>query len=536
MRHFSRLLAFVLVLAGSVGLEAAEKPNVVFILADDLGIGDVECFGGEKCQIPTPNFDRIAREGVKFTDAHPDVSHCVPTRMALMTGRHPWRYAAPKENGPWGYLTPRFSTDTFTLGNLMKNAGYRTGYIGKWHLGTIMPTTDGKVQGPENVDFTKPLVVSPNDYGFDQTFILPGSLDMFPYVFIKNGVFQGSVTAQKGWSAFNRIGPAAEDFVDTKVIGTFTTEAEKFITAPQDESQPFFLFLALTSPHTPVSPSRNFEGQSGLGLYGDFVYETDHCVGRVLDALEAAGLSENTMVIATSDHGAAAYAGNIRKATPFQFRELEQLGHYSGGGYRGFKFSIYEGGLRIPFVARWPKVIPAGRECDELIGLVDLMATLSQITGEEIPDGAGPDSISFLPLLDNPQAEGNREEMILQSTHGFAVRQENWKLTLCPGSGSAGRFGNRPRTQDAWKSAVESAGRVTDPRELLKAPYVQLFNLSDDPSESKNLAAEHPEKVREMFAIFETAIKRGRVTPGPNLENDRRVNPWQSVPRFVFKK
>lgn len=536
MRILNALTALVVLFTGVAALSAAEKPNVVFILADDLGIGDVECFGGEKCQIPTPNFDRIAQEGMKFTDAHPDVSHCVPTRMALMTGRHPWRYANPKQNGPWGYLTPRFSTDTFTLGDLMQRAGYRTGYIGKWHLGTTMPTTDGKVQGPENVDFTKPLIVSPNDYGFDDTFILPGSLDMFPYVFVKNGVFQGSVTAQKGWSAFNRVGPAAEDFVDTEVIGKFTTEAEKFIATPQLKSQPFFLFLALTSPHTPVSPSKSFEGKSGLGLYGDFVHETDHCVGRVLDALDAAGLSENTLVIATSDHGAAAYAGNIRQATPFQFRELEQLGHYSGGGYRGFKFSIYEGGLRIPFVAKWPKVIPAGQESDELIGLVDLMGTLSQITGVEIPEGSGADTISFLPLLKDPSAEGTRKEMILQSTHSFAIRRENWKLTLSPGSGSAGRFGNRPISQESWKAAVENSGRVSQSSELLSAPYVQLFNLDIDPEETNNLAADHPEKVQELFSVFQTAIDRGRATPGPNLKNDRPINPWQHVPRFVFQK
>lgn len=534
----TRLMLLLIVCSGIVVSDsiAAEKPNVVFILADDLGIGDVECFGGDKCQIPTPNFDRIAREGVKFTDAHPDVSHCIPTRMALMTGRHPWRFATPKESGPWAFLTPRFSTDTFTLGNLMQNAGYRTGYVGKWHLGTVMPTTDGQTQGPTNVDYTKPLLVSPNHYGFDETFILPGSLDMFPYVFARNGVFQGKVTAQKGWSAFNRVGPAAEDFEDTKVLDTFSTEAEKFIADPKHKTEPFFLFLALTSPHTPVSPSKSFEGKSGIGIYGDFVHETDHCVGRVLDALEDAGLSENTLVIATSDHGAAAYAGNIRKATPFQFRELEQLGHYSGGGYRGFKFSIYEGGLRIPFVAKWPGVIPAGKECDELIGLVDLMATFSEITGSKIPAGSGPDSISFLPLLKEPESEGRRTDLVLQSTHAFAVRQGNWKLAICPCSGSAGRYGNLPKAEDAWKQAVADFGKTPEKSDLLSAPFVQLFDLKNDPGETKNLAAQNPGKVNALIGVLNKTIERGRATPGPELKNDTPVDPLFRVPRFVLKK
>jgi arylsulfatase A-like enzyme len=539
MRFLSQLLllivAAVVVITG-VDVYAAEKPNVVFILADDLGIGDVECFGGDRCQIPTPNYDRLAREGVKFTDAHPDVSHCVPTRMALMTGRHPWRFAPPKENGPWGYLTPRFSTETFTLGNLMRQAGYRTGYVGKWHLGTKMLTTDGKVQGPTNVDFTKPLLISPNDYGFDETFILPGSLDMFPYVFIRNGVFQGEVTAQKGWSAFNRVGPAAEDFEDTKVLDTLSTQAEQFLADPNNQSQPFFLFLALTAPHTPISPSYDFEGTSGIGLYGDFVHETDHCVGRVLAVLDEHGLAENTLVIATSDHGAGAYAGNIRKATPFQFQELQKLGHYSGGIYRGFKFSVYEGGLRIPYVARWPKVIPPGSECNQVIGLVDTMATLADIADTQLSPQAGPDSFSFLPLLQNPSGPATRPTLVMQSSSAFTIRQGKWKLALCPGSGCAGRYGNRPTREEAWKSAREQFGRPPKRTELLQAPFVQLFDVDADPGETTNLAAEYPDKVAEVKALLDESISRGRTTPGPNLSNDRQVNSFPGVPGFIFKQ
>jgi arylsulfatase A len=512
-----------------------DRPNVVFILADDLGIGDVKCFGGDRSQIPTPNFDRLAREGMKLTDAHPNVSHCVPTRMALMTGRNPWRFAAPKENGPWGFLTPRFSSDTFTLGDLMRQAGYRTGYIGKWHLGTIMPTTDGKTQGPTNVDYTQPLVVGPNDYGFDETFILPGSLDMFPYVFVKNGIFQGSVTAQKGWSAFNRVGPAAEDFEDVKVLDTFSTQAEEFLAEPRNKDQPFFLFFALTSPHTPTSPSEPFEGQSGIGLYGDFVYETDHCIGRVLDALEKHGLDENTLVIATSDHGAGAYGGNIRKATPFQIQQLEHFGHYSGGIYRGYKFSIYEGGLRIPFVARWPNVIAPGSECDRLIGLVDLMATLGEITETKLSDSSGPDSISFLPLLKQPDAESPRKTLILESANSFAIREGRWKLALCPGSGCAGTHCNRPTREEAWKAAIEAFGRKPTRDEAKQAPFVQLFDLEADPGEANNLAAQHPDRVVEMIKLLERDIARGRCTPGPELTNDREVDYLPGIDRFLSK-
>lgn len=248
------------------------------------------------------------------------------------------------------------------------------------------------------------------------------------------------------------------------------------------------------------------------------------------------GFPRNTLVIATSDHGAAAYAGNIRKATPFQYRELEQLGHYSGGGYRGFKFSIYEGGLRIPFVAKWPGVIPAGKECDELIGLVDLMATFSEITGSEIPAESAPDSISFLPLLEDPDIKGHRDELVLQSTHAFAVRQGKWKLAVCPGSGSAGRYGNLPKTEDAWKDAVTAFGRTPQKSDLFQAPFVQLFNLENDPGETQNLAAEKPEKVEKLLGVLNKTIKRGRATPGPALENDRPVDPLVRVPGFVFRK
>jgi arylsulfatase A-like enzyme len=519
---------------------AAESPNVVFILCDDLGYGDVKCFGGDRCQIATPAFDRLAREGMRFTDAHANASVCVPTRVAIMTGRYPWRFAPAARGGPWGFLGPRFPTDQQTLGKLMRGAGYQTAYVGKWHLGTTMHTTDDRPQGPTNVDYTKPLHVGPPQYGFDHSFILPGSLDMFPYAFARNNQWVGQVTAQKGWSAFNRVGPAAEDFEDTKVLDTFCTEAERFIARMAETSKtpsPFFLYLALTSPHTPVCPSEEFQGKSKLGIYGDFVMETDHCISRVLAALDQHSVADNTLVIATSDHGPAPYAGRIAKATFLQLKELEQAGHHSAGPYRGYKFSAYEGGLRVPFVARWPGETPEGTTCDRLIGLPDLMATLAEITGVELAPSAAVDSVSILPLLKDPSGDPVRESMILESTRARVVRAGKWKLLLCPGSGCPGNFGNTPKQQDAWRDALQAYGKKPKSHEeLLQAPFVQLFDLSADPGETNNLAKARPEVVRELAGILQQNIDNGRSTPGqPQSNGNQNIQLMSGVPPVVWK-
>ncbi|MEO1996748.1 MAG: arylsulfatase [Planctomycetaceae bacterium] len=520
---------------------AAERPNVVFILADDLGYGDVACFGGDRCRIATPHFDRLAAQGLRFTDAHANASVCVPTRMAIMTGRYPWRFAKPEPGGPWGFLGLRLPPTQHTLGSLMQTAGYRTGYVGKWHLGTRMQTTDGKTQGLTNVNYGKPLEVGPQQFAFNHSFILPGSLDMFPYAFVQNNAWVGRVTAQKGWSAFNRVGPAAEDFLDTKVLDTFSAQAEQFLARSAAEAkagQPFFLYLALTAPHTPTSPSPQFAGRSEIGIYGDFVMETDHCIGRVLTALKSHGLDDNTLVIATSDHGPAPYAGRQRKATAGQLKQLEQAGHYSAGIYRGYKFSVYEGGLRVPFVVRWPGTVRAGSTCEQLVGLQDLMATLSEITQVSLQATQGPDSISMLPLLQDPQSQPTRTSMVLEGTRGKVIRSGVWKLALCPGSGSRGVWGNAPADVDAWRQAVQNFGRnPSSHAELAQAPFVQLFHLERDPGETTNLAGEHPEQVRQLLALLQTQIDNGRSTPGTKLRNDRpRIKPFSSVPPFVWNK
>ncbi len=503
----------------------ASKPSIVYLMADDLGIGDVKCYGRDRCRTKTPAFDSLARDGMLFTDAHAVASVCVPSRIAIMTGRYAWRFAKPSRSGPWGFLNPQLPVGTFTIASMLRDAGYRTGYVGKWHLGTLMQTTDGKNQGLDNVDYDRPLKIGPNDYGFDFSFILPGSLDMYPYVFARNGQFQGNVTARKGWSAFNRVGPAAEDFEDYKVLDAFATEAEAFVDRYAENARngkPFFLYVALTSPHTPTSPSPEFEGTSDLGLYGDFVEETDATMGRVLKALERHGLTDSTLVIATSDHGAAPYAGNVRKATPNLIRELEKLGHYSSGIYRGYKFTVFEGGLRVPFVVRWPGTVEPGSVCERLVGLNDMAATLAEVAGVETGAEEAPDSFSMLSLLRDPASAGADRALVMQSPLAFAVRYKQWKLALTPSSGSRGLWGTLPVPEQAWGDALASFGSVPTESDLRKAPFVQLFDLDNDARETRNLAAGRPDTILLLNSALDDVIQRGRSTPGPVLGNDVR--------------
>lgn len=519
-------LAFFLLALIAASANAATKPNIVFILADDLGIGDTKCYGGDRCLIETPNIDALAAGGVRFTNAHVTASVCGPSRQAMMTGRYNWRYAGPTSSGPWGFVGPRPGTEKSTLGKVLKRVGYHTGYVGKWHLGTKMATVDGKPQGPANVDFSRPLTYGPVQFGFDESFILPGSLDMFPYAFIQNNVWQGAVTAQKGWSAFHRVGPAAEDFEDYEVLENFFRQAESFI-GRQQEDQPFFLFLALTAPHTPISPGLAWQGKSKLGVYGDLVMEVDHSVERVMNALKAKGFDKNTLVMFSSDHGPAPYAGNILKATAGQIRDLEAKGHFSNGPHRGYKFSVYEGGLHVPLIANWAGVAPPGKRCDALVGTNDLMATLADVSGATLGDEEAPDSISFAKLLREPEAKGTRKNLIMESVVHFVVRDGDWKLCLCPGSGTpptADVFvGNDPPPEVAWQAAMEKFTNKPTEMDLLKAPFVQLFDVSKDPHEDHNLAAEYPERVEKMVGLLKQQIEDGRSTPGQALTNENQV-------------
>jgi arylsulfatase A-like enzyme len=495
LRHIFVFSLFLGAAGLGVAADAAAKkpnPNIVIILADDLGWGDLGCYGGK---IATPHCDRLAREGMRFTDFHTTSSVCSPTRYSLLTGRYNWRTRL--QNGVlYGASAPLIDRRRATLPEMLHGAGFRTAIVGKWHLG--LGWARNSKDSPDNaqgggIDFSRKLSDTPLQHGFDRSVIIAGSLDMPPFVTIDGDSLRGLPTVKK---KYVREGLAAPEFDGEKCPELWAQEARKFITDSAAAKTPFFLYLALTCPHTPILPTAEFKGKSGLGDYADFVMETDWVVGRVLAALEEAGVAGETLVFFTSDNGCSPAA----KIAP-----LEEKGHHPNGSWRGTKSDIWEGGHRVPLLARWPGKIPSGSQSGALACVVDFYATLREITGAPNPqEGAGgggesppaaPDSKSFAPvLLGSGDAKG-RESLISHSIQGdFALRRQNWKLCLCPGSG-----GWSGRNKEAWGSA--------DPDKPLSC--VQLYDLKADPGETTNLAEKHPDKVADMARDLLAQIEQG---------------------------
>lgn len=475
------------------------RPNVVFILADDLGYGDVQCFNPDG-KIATPQIDRLAREGMKFVDAHSGSSVCSPTRYGIMTGRYSWR--GKLKAGVLGGLSPRLiEPSRMTVAAMLKSHGYRTACIGKWHLGMDWEVLPGKkiselsIETPDqvaNVDYSRPIRNGPNSVGFDYFFGISASLDMVPYTFIENDhvVEVPSRTTEYpmvlgSTESKTRTGPAAAGFEAAKVLPMLTGKAVEFIgkqAADAREGRPFFLYLPLASPHTPVLPLETWQGRSGLNAYADFVMATDAAVGAVLGALDEHRLTDNTLVIFTSDNGCSPLA---------DFGTLRRNGHDPSGGFRGAKADIYEGGHRVPFVARWPEVVQPESTSQQLLFLGDFYATVAAVVGDATPRDAAEDSVSFLHALTGRNDGPSRQSIVNHSSNGsFAMRDGAWKLCLCPDSGG-------------WSDP--KPGRTS-----ANAPPVQLFDLVTDPAESKNLAAKFPEKVAELRALLDQIQKTGR--------------------------
>jgi arylsulfatase A-like enzyme len=505
-------LLLTALLVACFGFAAAENPNIIIILADDQGYGDVSANNPDS-KIPTPNIDRLAKEGMRFTDAHTSSGVCTPTRYSLLTGRYHWR--TKLQSGVLGgFSLPLISEGRTTLASFLGEHGYHTACIGKWHLGMEWPLKGGAVADDEGnfgkpfkevslVDYASPIKHGPVDRGFDHYYGISASLDMFPYVWIRDRLPTEAGSVEK---AFHRPGPAGPDFEAVDVQSGITTRLIEYVgerAAEAKAGKPFFAYVPLASPHTPIVPTPEFQGKSGINAYADFVLQVDRDMGLIFDALEANGLAENTIVVFTADNGCSPQA-NIP--------ELLAAGHNPSHLYRGHKADLYEGGHRVPFLVRWPARVKAGSVSDQMIGQFDFLATFADMLGVKLADDAGEDSVSFLSALLGTEDGPVRSSLVSQSINGsFAIRDGLWKLLFCPGSG--GWSAPRPGADDTGGM-----------------PEFQLYDLAADPGETTNLVAAQPERVAKMKAAMEEAIAQGRTTPGPRLKNDVDIELVKPLP------
>lgn len=491
---------------------AADRPNVLLILCDDLGYGDVSALNPD-CKFRTPHLDRLAREGIVFTDAHSSSAVCTPSRYSLLTGRYNWRTRL--QRSVFGGLSPRLiEPDTRTLADILREQGYDTACFGKWHLGIDWPRLPGAAefsddieQGKDGwrVDYSRPFGNGPLSVGFDRYFGISASLDMVPYTFLDNDRVSVIPTidndfpmmlGQKGGRT--RKGPAATDFEAGQVLPRLTEKVVEYLTNHAAESSKrFFCYVPFASPHTPIMPAERWQGHSQTNMYGDFVEQTDDAIGEMLAALDQNGLTGRTLVIVTSDNGCSPQA---------DFPELAKFGHNPNFHFRGHKADIFEGGHRVPYLARWPNHLPAGERCSSLVGLQDTFATCTDILNLNLPDTVAVDSFSWWShVVPGGTPRASRPSLVHHSINGsFALRRGQWKLCFCPDSG--GWSDPRPNSPDAKQ-----------------LPLLQLFDLNGDIGERNNLVDKQPAKVRELVEEMAQLIERGRSTSGPDQPNSARV-------------
>ena len=464
-----RIPSFTLLLALAATARADDPPNILLVLADDLGIGDLGAYNPDS-RIPTPHMDRLAAEGTRFTDAHSPSGVCTPTRYGVLTGRYCWR-SRLKSGVLNGTSRNLIELDRATLPEVLAGGGYHTACIGKWHLG---------LGTEEPADYAAPLAPSPVDHGFDTFWGIPASLDMQPYVYVldRRAVqpperqVEASAHRRQGGGGFWRGGGIALDFRHAEVLPRIRQRAVETLERwrREDAERPGFLYVPLTAPHTPWLPTEAYRGVTEIGHYGDFVAQVDGVVGALLDALDRLGIAEQTLVVVTSDNG-----------SHWPDADVERWGHDANLGYRGQKADIWEGGHRVPFVVRWPGRVPAGTVRDDLVGLTDLFATFAGIAGVAVPEGAAEDSVDQSGAFLGAPGEPARESIVHHSASGtFAIRAGSWKLV--EGNLGSGGF-TAPRNR-----RPEPGG-----------PAGQLYDLARDPAETTNLYLERPEVVERLL-------------------------------------
>lgn len=494
--QFFVVMSLACVWAVGLASAAVPRPNVIVIYTDDQGYGDASCLNPD-ARFQTPNLDRLAREGIRFTNGHCSDAVCTPSRYGLLTGRYCWRTV--RKTGVMGAEGDCLIADgRTTLATLFRDSGYHTAMVGKWHLGMDFPGEPG------NRDWTKPVRDMPLDKGFDYFFGVPASLNYGVLAWFEGRYAKvpPTVFTAKKPNARHvdyRIMPpyqdspaetrtvlgkpgmeVAPDFIDNQCLTRFTDKAIAWMKTKVDDAQqgkPFFLYLPFTSPHYPVCPLPEFWGQGECGGYGEFVIETDHHVGRILEFLENSGLDENTLIVFTSDNG---------PESSWKQR-IDDFGHHSNGIYREGKRSIYEGGHRVPFFIRWPGgILSPGRSWNRPVGQTDLLATLAEIVDVKLPDDAGEDSHSFATVLFNPVSNRERLPLINHSATGrFAITEGTWKLVM--------------------------------PHRKLGA---ELYDLATDPGETTNVIDQQPLIALELQTKITEIVRNGRTTSGAPQSND----------------
>ena len=491
---YNRTLLYIFGLSSYLSLNTVQgkgntPPNIIFIFADDMGYGDISALN-EDSKITTPHLDRLAHEGVIFTDAHSSSSVSTPSRYSLLTGRYNWR-SELKSNVLYGYDEALIPDNRRTIADVLGECGYHTACIGKWHLGWHW---SGIEKGEEQIDFSQPISNGPTTRGFDYFYGIAGSLDMPPYVYVENDrptAVPDHTTVNTGLK-FWRKGPTAPDFNHEQTLPHLINQAVDYIQKRVQTNTPFFLYLPLPAPHTPILPIKEYQGKSGLSPYGDFVIMVDDMVGQIMETLKKEGIDENTILVFSTDNGCSPAADT---------KELENKGHFASYIYRGYKSDLYEGGHRVPCLVRWPQHIKP-HSINQTICLTDFFATFSALANYSIPDNEGEDSYNLLPLLlKNKEKKIIREATVHHSIDGeFTIRKGPWKLLLSPGSGGW----SSPRRQEITEDM----------------PRIQLYHLDNDPKEQHNLYNDYPDVVKEMRALLIKYIQEGRSTPGIPQKND----------------
>lgn len=487
----SRLLSLILMAIGVFLLREAAAadgpmhPNIVFVLADDLGYGDLRCYNVQG-KVPTPNLDRLAERGMLFTDAHSGAAVCSPTRYGLLTGRHFLRRPG------WikGILNRcLIDDDQLTVAEMLQGHGYHTACFGKWHLGQTWFDRQGKPCGPSfETDYMRPTRGGPNDHGFDLFFGMNGTAVGPPLSLMENRLVievPTEVDAKKGR-------PKAKSHRPEDVMICTTDRVLQYIddSVKHRKGQPFFVYYALTAVHTPIVPSKQYKGQSDASDYGDFVFQVDDTVGKIVEKLQQYGLARNTLVIFSSDNGSHGRASDRQGDGPGSV--IRKFGHKANGSWRGLKGDGYEGGHRVPFIACWPGRIPANSRCDKLITLEDFFATCAAIVGDELPRKSAEDSFNILPYLEGRKTMPViRQYAVLSTFYGKPIiRKGPW--VLLPFLESGGPY-------DKNGPVVVGAD----------GPQGQLFNLAEDPRQTDNVWLQNPNIVAELTRLYEEHQRRG---------------------------